>query len=221
MKKLTILLAVILISTTSFAQSEKINVLYWRLGYSIPSWNQFGFPDEISEVFSKSGGMFELGKIYMVNSIPLPENMAIGINADFFSIYYHGFSSDYDDDVLGTFRLDSKIGPSFTYNPINNLAIDAYVKADIGWVTATADIYDSDASNADVYLNFGTIGLSTGFNVRYSKLMLGFEFNTISPKLKSVDDDTDYIGNITDGGNKSPLPSITISIGMAFGKPKK
>ncbi|MGM0407205.1 MAG: hypothetical protein ACQERU_04430 [Bacteroidota bacterium] len=203
-------------SKTTTAKISMDNVFYFRLGYSSPSWKQFGFAevlsDEVlSEVLSKNGAMFEMGKIYMLNSIPLPDNMVIGINADFFSIYWHQFSNNNEDGNINTLRLDSKVGPSFTYTPVDKLGIDLYVKADISWVTATVDEDD------DGYGAIGTVGLSTGFNVRYSKLLLGFEFNSINPKLESIDYEGEYFGNLNDySSKKSPLPSLTFSIGLAF-----
>ena len=148
--------------------------------------------------------------------ISLPENMAIGIDVDFLSFYWHRFSSDYRN--RGTLRIDSKVGPSFTYiTSVDKLAFDVYVKADISWVTATAIVYDDNTDNRRGYAAIGTIGFSTGFNVRYSKLMLGIEFNTISPKLENVDNDGYYLGNVNDSSSdKSPLPSLSFTIGMAF-----
>ncbi len=199
------------------AQNNIDNVFYFRLGYSSPSWKQFGGTEEDFEGFNKSGAMFELGKIYMLNRIPLPENMAIGINADFISFYWHRFSSEEEDVDLGTLRAESKIGPSFTFIPKYKLAVDVYAKAVINWLTATAIVYDDNADDAEGYGKFGTFGFSTGLNVRYSKLMLGVEFNTISPKLESIDYDGEYLGNFNDNStDKSPLPSLSFTIGMAF-----
>ena len=52
------------------------------------------------------------------NNIPLLENMVLGIDTDFFSIYWHCFPRDDYNEVIGTLRLDSKVGLSFTYIPI-------------------------------------------------------------------------------------------------------
>lgn len=204
--------------TATSAKISLDNVFYFRLGYSSPSWKQFGGTEEDFEGFNKSGAMFELGKIYMLNRIPLPENMAIGINADFISFYWHRFSYKDGEDVdLATLRAESKVGPSFTFIPVNKLAIDVYAKAVINWITATALVYDKDTEDADGYGKVFSVGFSTGINVRYSKLMLGVEFNTISPKLESVDYDGEYFGNINDSSSeKSPLPSLSFTIGMAF-----
>lgn len=217
MKKLIILFAFALISTSSFSQGEMDNVFYFRAGYSIPSWKYFGATKNNFHGFEKSGAMLEMGQIYMLNNIPMPGNMAIGLNIDFISIYWHQFSNNNTNEDIGTLRFDSKIGPSFTYSPVNNLAFDVYVKADISWVAATAFVQDDNADDADGYGKVGTIGLSTGFNVRYSILMFGVELNTISPKLENVDNKGEYLGNWNNSSSdKSPLPSVSFSLGLNF-----
>ncbi len=220
MKKLTILLAAVLISTAAFSQGGVENQFYFRFGYSIPSWKQFGATkDDWSDDMKKKGFMGELGSIFMLNSIPMPDGMAIGINVDYLSFYWHQFSYDRSNSTMdiATLRVDSKVGPSFTYCLTDKIAFDAYVKADISWITATAFVYDDDADDADGYGKIGAVGLSTGINVRLSVVMLGFEFNTISPKLEDVDNAGEYLGNINDrNSDKSPLPSITFSLGFSF-----
>ena len=226
MKKLTILLAAALISTAAFPQGSIDNEVYFRFGYSMPSWKQFGGTktDWTDYQFKRKGFMGEVGTIFMLKSIPFPDGMALGINADYLSVYWHQFTSN---DLFGskidfrTIRLDSKVGPSFTYSPVNNVAFDVYVKADINWVTGTVYTEDDDTDTAETYLKVGAIGLSTGINVRLSVVMLGFEFNTLSPKLENTDPDVsgDYLGNFiddNDNGDKSKLPSMTFSLGFSF-----
>jgi len=220
MKKLAILLTVVLITSSAFAQGSIENQFYFRFGYSIPSWKQFGATeDDWRDDMKKKGFMGEIGSIFMLKSIPLPEGMAIGINVDYLSVYWHQFSYDASNSSMdiATLRADSKVGPSFTYSPVEKIAFDAYVKADISWITATAFVYDDDADDADGYGKIGAVGLSTGINVRLSVVMLGFEFNTISPKLEDVDNAGDYLGNVNDeNSDKSPLPSYTFSLGFSF-----
>lgn len=203
--------------TANSSQISVNNVFYWRVGYSNPSWEQFGSTEADFKGFDRSGAMAEIGKIFLLKSIPLPSNMAIGINADFISFYWNRFSSKNGDVEIGTLRADSKVGPSFTISPVEKLAFDVYVKANINWITATAIVYDDDADDAEGYGKVGTIGFSTGFNVRYSKLMLGFEFNKINPKLEDVDNPGEYLGDDSDYDSlKSPLPCFNFTIGMAF-----
>src|SRR5690606_17593246 len=106
-------------------------------------------------------------------------------------------------------------GPSFTFSPVKDLAFDAYVKADIAWVTATAIVEDNNTDDADAYANIGTVGLSTGVNFRYKILMLGIEYNTVSPELENVDDDT-YFLRLWDNNKKSLLTCLNFTIGLSF-----
>jgi hypothetical protein len=219
MKKLLILLAAVLISTASFAQKNIDNVFYFRVGYSNPSWKQFGYTNNDWIGYGRSGAMAEIGKIYMLKSIAMPENMAIGLNVDYFSTYWHKFSYNQDDISVdrGTLRIDSKIGPSFTYTPIDNLAVDVYVKADFAWVVASVRVINDNTDDAIGYAKIGALGISTGFNVRYNKLMLGLELSSINPKLENVDYKGSYLGNRSDySSDKTPLPSMSFSIGLNF-----
>lgn len=216
MKKFLAVLMVTFVTISGFAQSSLDNEFYLRLGYSSPSWEQFGRTEAEWNGASKFGVVGEIGTIFMFKKIPLPENMAIGLDVDYLTFCYNQFSYSTSDVDLGTLRFDSKIGPSFTFSPVKDLAFDAYVKADIAWITATAVVYDGNADDADAYANIGTIGVSTGINFRYKILMLGLEYNTVSPELENIDDDTDFFGNWDDNGNKSPLPCLNFTIGLSF-----
>lgn len=222
MKKLTILFVAVVLSSAAFAQGELDNEFYFRGGISSPGWGQYGRTQSEwngSGFDKKKGFMFEIGSIFLLNSIPMPEGMAIGINADYLSVYWHQFvrEDEFGRTDIANLRFDSKVGPSFTYSPVQKLAFDAYVKADISWVSATAFVYDSNSADADGYGDVIAVGLSTGFNVRYSVLMLGFEFNTISPKLEDVDVPGEYLGRADDANSdKSPLPSINFTFGFSF-----
>ena len=71
--------------------------------------------------------------------------------------------------------------------------------------------------DADYYTKSGALGFSTGLNVRYSILMIGFEYNTISPGLENRDHPGVYLGNVNDiGSDKSPLPSVNFTLGLSF-----
>lgn len=215
MKKLTTLLVITLITLTSLGQHLD-NEFYFRFGYSNPSWSQYGMDkDDWPDDVSKTGAAFELGSIFMINSILKADNMAIGINVDYFYFNYNNFSDD-NDSNLGDVRVGSKVGPSFTYSPVDKMAIDVYAKADIAWVTAATEYEGSIGDADDYYMGYGTIGFSTGLNFRYGLLILGLEYNKVSPKLESDDDPGHYFGNTDDDGDKSPLPCMNFTIGMSF-----
>jgi hypothetical protein len=215
MKKFLAVLMVTFVTISGFAQSSLDNEFYLRLGYSSPSWQQFGGTKEDWNGASKFGVVGEIGTIFMFKKIPLPENMAIGLDVDYLSFCYNQFSSSTYNEDLGTLRLDSKIGPSFTFSPVKDLAFDAYVKADIAWITATVEVYDGNTDDAVAYANIGTVGVSTGINFRYKILMLGIEYNTVSPELENVDDEGSFIDN-WDNNKKSPLPCLNFTIGLSF-----
>ena len=74
MKKLAILLTVVLISSSAFAQGTIDNQFYFRFGYSIPSWKQFGATeDDWRDNMKKKGFMGELGSIFMLKSLGRPK----------------------------------------------------------------------------------------------------------------------------------------------------
>ena len=224
MKKLTVLLTGVLFSLTAFTQGSIDNEVYFRFGFSLPSWKQFGGTEadwQNAGNFKRKGFMGEVGTIFMLKSIPLPDGMAIGVNPDYLSVYWNQFTDDEAGNKrdFRTLRLDSKVGPSFTYSPVNKIAFDVYVKADINWFTGTIYTVNDDTDNADIYGDFMAIGLSTGINVRLSVVMLGFEFNTLSSKLENSDDLGTYVGNfmdMTDNGDKSKLPCFNFSLGFSF-----
>lgn len=222
MKKFIILLSALLIVASVSAQKSFDNEFYFRFGYSNPSWKQLGADkDDWSDAWKKIGFTGEIGTIFMLNNILKQENMAIGIDVDYLTFYWHQFSFNQAgalvDIDIGTLRVGSKVGPSFTYSPVKRLAFDVYVKADISWVTATAFVYNNNSDDYDGFGKVFAVGFSTGFNIRYSVLMLGFEYNTISPKLEDVDNPGEYLGNFKNtSSDRTPLPSVSFTIGLSF-----
>ncbi|MCY1720226.1 hypothetical protein OU798_07720 [Prolixibacteraceae bacterium Z1-6] len=220
MKKLLILLALLLGVFISFGQ-QLDNQFYFRFGYSLPTWSQFGMTKnqwDDEGLNHRTGASFELGNIFMVNSILKADNMAFGINVDYLYVNYNNFStgnSNYNYN-LAHVRVGSKVGPSFTYSPIDKLEFDIYAKADFAWA-AGAVMYEDEIGDADdYYTGYTSVGFSTGLNVRYGVLILGFEFDTVSPKLESDDYPGEYLGNADNDGDKSPLPCLNFTIGLSF-----
>jgi len=217
MKKLFILFSFVVLTSTVFGQKPD-NEFYFRVGYSSPSWKQYGMAKSDWNTFTeKTGGTFEVGSIFMINALPPAENMALGINVDYLYFTYSNFSdivSQYDN--LATIRAGSKIGPSFTFCPVKRMALDVYVKADINWASFSTLYYDKIDDGDDYYLGYGAVGLSTGFNFRYSVLMFGIEYNTINTKQESDDYPGEYLGNNKDNSNKTPLSCLNFTVGLCF-----
>ncbi len=217
MKKSLILFILAVITMPSFGQKLD-NQFYFRLGYSNPSWKQFGMEkNDWGQNISKAGVVFDMGSIFMIERWTA-QNIALGINVDYLYINFADFSSNEGnyEDHLSTLRLGSKIGPSFTYSPTEKIAFDVYVKADIAWATASVWYVDEISEADDYYKKYGAVGISTGFNFRYNILMLGIEINSISPKLESDEYPGVYFGNNDNNSDKSPLPCVNFTIGVSF-----
>ncbi len=227
MKKGAFLFIGILISLTTLSQNLD-NEFYFRFGYSSPSWKQFGMTENDwldAAINKKVGGTFEIGTIFMINSFPAAKNMALGINADYL---YLNYSKLYSSNNLQNINLDhvtagSKLGPSFTFSPVDKLAFDIYFKAHVAWSSA-AVIYEEVYDDAeDFYLGKTTLGYSTGLNIRYGILMLGIEYDSVSPELESDDSPGEYLQeafnaefNIDGDSKKSPLPCLNFTLGLSF-----
>ena len=151
--------------------------------------------------------------------------MALGINADFIYANFNNFNSE---DELGavnlpTYRVGSKVGPSFTYSPMDNMALDLYVKADIAWVTVVAPFEEKFDDGDDYFIDYLPVGFSTGLNFRYRLLMLGVEYNVISPELESDDLKGVTFQEILEEfhgeetlSKKSKMPNLNFTIGICF-----
>ncbi|MEN8116129.1 MAG: hypothetical protein ABFS16_04080 [Bacteroidota bacterium] len=223
MKKLTIVFVLAFIALTTMGQDLE-NKFYFRFAYSSPSWNHFGIgKGNWGDDYSRYGAKFELGNIFQIPSQLAENDMAIGINVDYLYVNYNNFVNDLpgDDYNLTLYRVGTKLGPSFTYSPHDEIAFDIYAKADVAWATAAVQFFGRINDAEDYFMDYVSLGFSTGVNFRYNVFMLGFEFNTISPKLESDDYDGVYWQDGIDGfegdsGHKSKLPTANFSIGFVF-----
>lgn len=220
MKKPITLLISLLISLTVYSQGNFDNEFYFRFGYSLPFWSQYGATEgDWADGSKRTGFTGEIGTIFLFKNIPKSDKIALGIDVDYLTVYWHKFETRNEGSEvdLWNVRFGSKVGPSITFSPANRLAFDIYAKADISWLSATGIMSDNDKDEMDGYGDVFSVGISTGINIRYSILMLGFEFNTISPKLESTEYPGEYVGNINDvSSNNSPLPSVSFTIGLSF-----
>ena len=65
------------------------------------------------------------------------------------------------------------------------------------------------------------IKYSVGLNIRYSVLMLGFEFNPGYNKLRYYDKEEhkitkEYAGNTSNNNDKTPMPCLNFTLGLSF-----
>ena len=141
MKKFFFLLITIILPLLSVAQDngDLENKFYFRFGLSNPTNSYLGVDDNSFWDDSKlRGGVFELGSIFMLNSLELSDGLRLGINVDYAEFTYHQISSTIDDSAIGIFKVSSKVGPSISYNLVSDLIFDAYVKFKIPWIAGVA-----------------------------------------------------------------------------------
>lgn len=217
MKKFFCLLIALSISALSFAQEDGDleNQFYFRFGLSLPTNSYLGVDDNsVWDQFDRIGGVFELGSIFMLNSLPLADGLRLGINVDYAQFSYHQFSFKGHDSKIGVLKVSSKIGPSISWSPVNHLVFDGYVKAKIPWVAGMVFLLDGEAE--ETYGGTLGIGFSTGINVRYRFLMVGFEYGMDKMKLEDQDNKGSYFGSASDDGDKTPMSSYNFTFGFTF-----
>lgn len=225
MKKTFVTVVLLVTYLAAFAQDGDLKKqTYFRFGFSLPTWKYYGYDgkDEWQDETRRTGGVFEVGNIFMLNSIKLSPGMRLGINADYLSVDFHRLSLDsepgtYSENLL---FIGSKIGPSFSYSPVDKLVLDAYFKFNPVWVGGDL-LSSSSAEESEFYLGFLGIKYSIGMNIRYAILMMGFEFNPGFAKLRWFDKDAkeltdEYIGNMNDNSKKTPVPGLNFTIGLSF-----
>lgn len=218
MKKILLVISVMIFSAGIYAQGDLDNTFYFRFGISKPTKSYGGVDDDAFWNDLKRNGLtFELGQIFMINQLQMADGLRLGVNVDYLALNYHAMKDE--GNGLAAVIVGSKIGPSLSYSPVDKLVFDGYIKLNPTWVSALFYVGESAAS--DYGLGFVGIGYSMGINVRYSILMLGFEFNKSWNKLKHYDADgnatDDYFGNFSDPDkDRTPMPSYNFTIGLAF-----
>lgn len=226
MKKTSLTLLALSISILTLAQSggdianqsqssgDLENQFYFRFGYSHPTTSYLGNDEEeLWDSFNRVGGVFELGQIFIINKAALSDGLRLGINVDYAEFSYHQLTYTDTDDWIALLKLASKIGPSLSYSPASKLVFDVFVKAKIPWVGGIAIVSDE---LDEVFLAKPGIGIATGINIRYRFLMLGFEYNSDNMKFESQDYPGSYFGNISDDSDKTPMPSLSFTLGFSF-----
>lgn len=224
MKKSIIILLLLATFVAGYSQAGNLKKqTYIRLGMSLPGWKYIGHDgkSDWSGDFKRIGGIFETGSIFMLNSIKIAPNMRLGINVDYLSLNYHKFTSSSLNQTYHFFYFGSKIGPSFSYSPVSRLVFDAYFKFNPVWVAGNVSLFHSDLIDDSYYLGFLGLKYSAGLNIRYSILMVGIEINPGIANLRSWDTDQNklshnYMGNLKDNTDKTPIPGLNLTIGLSF-----
>ena len=224
MKKISLLLLVICLSIPSFAQEGQglDNRFYFRIGYSKPANSYLGYNNSpYQEYISTTGAVFEIGSIFMLNNLDLGEGLRIGINVDYAEIAYHQFTYDdsFEEVILRMGQISSKAGPSISFSPVNRLVFDGFFKLKIPWIAGAYFQADDPDIDEEWYSGAIGIGFSTGINIRYGALMLGFDYSTNTIKMNNSEDSEDYLGNtldISDDSDKTKIAYYNFTIGLNF-----
>ncbi len=222
MKKLFLVTVIMVFAAGIYAQGDLDNAFYFRFGYSKPTKAYGGIDnDDIWDDMKRNGIMFELGHIFYFNSLKMADGLRLGLNADYLNMTYHSIKHEEIDNIKSRiFLFGSKIGPVISYSPVDKLVFDAFVKLNPVWVSTLVD--DTYGNESEVFVGFMGIGYSFGINVRYSILMVGFDFNKSWNKMRWIDDDGNlsddiFVGNASDNDKDyTPVPNFNISIGLAF-----
>ena len=198
---------------------------YIRLGYSKPTKSCLGADKFPYGDIKLTGGMFELGSIFIINNLDLGDGLRLGINVDYVEFTYLQFKYEDimygEDHILFFGLLSSKVGPSISYNPVSKLVLDGFIKAKIAWVGGGYISTDDEFSPfyEKSYIGYMGFGYSTGVNIRFGALIIGFEYNNCSMKIEDRDITDSYMGNIFDfgdTGDKSKISYYNISLGVNF-----
>jgi hypothetical protein len=180
---------------------------YWTFSIAKAAGDYAEYPTFSSpnRLGGQMGFASDLGMVIYFSSLPLPSNMAAGLDIS-------GGTSlmvlDWNDDNAGiNFMLGGALGPVFSYGLSENAAIDVYAKLQM---TAAAMAYSgaSDVAGSSVFSN---LKKNIGANFRYGNFILGlgWELGDLDYTVEIVDTNTEF-----DHTYNTNMTKITI--GFAF-----
>lgn len=195
------------------------NKFYLRGGISTPAWKYYGYsgPADLKKylgVESKIGANFEIGTIFMINSLDLGRGVRLGVDADYLSFKAHVFNLPGTENIYNLF-IGSKLGPSLTIMPERGLSFDFYAKLCPVWVGAIYYNQQNYDDGLDAYLGYVQLMYSFGFNVQVAFFLVGFEYEIGSMSLKN--NSGEYWGDFSDPkSKKTPMPGFNLTVGLSF-----
>lgn len=204
MKKILIVAITLLMTISAFSQkSDKgvfDNAFYARVGYAIP-----GGDLKTSEAIT-AGATFEVGTIFYINALTLPEKMKLGLDVTYVSI--SGFAnqkmSKEENKTDSYFQAGAKLGPCFSYNFADEFIGDLYFKLYPNMFGTGED--ENHGYSADGQFKLGT---SFGLNLRWKALMLGVEMTSNKYDFYRIPIDSE---TFTSGTIKLPATNLTLGV---------
>jgi hypothetical protein len=179
MKKIFLFATAVLLAFSSFSQKANSketfkNAVYIRFGYAMPGGTLK------KDNIINTGGQFEVGTIFFINALKLPEKLKLGIDATYLSLsgFINKNSAADSNQTVSYFTAGVKLGPCLSYNFANNWYADLYFKVHPNFfITGQVD----DKYEAAPQAKFGT---AFGLNIRWKVLMLGCEFTSTKYDFK-------------------------------------
>lgn len=195
------------------------NRFYIRGGISTPAWKYYGYPNasELKKnlnIVSKIGANLEIGSIFTINKLKISPGLRLGVNVDYISFKAHVFNLPGSENLYNLF-IGSKVGPSLTYMPERGLSFDIFAKIVPVWVGSIYYNQQDFEAGLDTYLAFVQPMFSFGFNAKITFLVVGFEYEIGSLRLKN--NSGDYWGDYSNPSSTStPMPGFNLTVGLSF-----
>jgi hypothetical protein len=178
------------------------NAFYARIGYAFP-----GGDLKTAESIT-AGALFEIGTIFYISDIKLPEKLKFGVDATFASI--SGFANqkmmNEENKTDSYFTAGFKVGPCISWNFTGHWIADAYIKFHSHMFGTGEHKYHG--YEADGQKKFGTTG---GLNIRWKALMLGWEFINSTYQFVRIPDTPD-LESFHEGKISLPVQNITLGV---------
>ena len=209
MKKNLVFVFTMLFAATTFGQksgtnSDVINnAIYARIAYGYPGGTLK------SEGVLTAGAQFEVGTVFYINKLSLPDELKLGVDVTYMSIsgMVNKDNLVNNNQTNSYFTAGVKVGPCLSYNFAGKWIADLYFKLHPHYfITGEQNQYD-----AATQLKFGT---SMGLNIRYRALMLGCEFTSARYDFDVAETASRALQASTSQSIK--LPATFLSIGVNF-----
>lgn len=236
MRKLVLSILLLLFSTFTFAQDFESGDLnkrsYIRVGLSTPTYHYYGFSGKedmenriglflksINEDFDNTtisgriGANFEVGTIYPLNGINIADNLRLGINIDWLSIKAQVFNLEGSQNLYNGFAA-TKGGLALSYGLSKAIIFDVYGKVSMVWAGGIYYNHQNGDGNIDIFRGYLQPMYSTGVNVKLAFIILGFEYEFGSLRLKN--NEGVYFGNVINDSNRTPMSGFNATFGFIF-----
>jgi hypothetical protein len=207
MKKIVLLAAAMVLTIVSYSQkgSDKgvfDNAVYARIGYAFPGG------DFKSDEVITAGAQFEVGTIFYINAVKMPEKLKLGVDVTYASItgLVNRKTMKDNNETVSYFTAGLKVGPCISYNFATDCVADLYFKLHPHqFITGQkAEFIEAD--------NQFKLGTSFGLNLRWKALMVGCEFTSAKYDFKSAVP----AKAATEATSSVKLPITNLTLGVNF-----